>query len=126
MFGHSFNNIMAYNSRVRKLVQQSFPTSEGSLGDPNLQLAVECVPSSTKVFDVTYHTSRFSFRNGNNPQNHKLMNDGAKQEYFVNLICWVKDTFEQETKDEMTRKRVPQLSVNLKMVKPYSRLSQIF
>ena len=126
VFGHSFNNIMAYNSRVRKLVQETYPTSEGCLGDPNLELAVEYVTSSTKVFDETYHMSRFSFRNGNNPQNPKLMNDGAKQEYFVNLVCWVKDTFEQETKDEMTLKRVPQLSVNLKMVKPYSRLSQIF
>jgi len=126
VFGHSFNNIMAYNSRVRSLVNQSFPTSEGSLGDPNLLLAVKCVPSSTKVFGVTYNTSRYSFRNGNNKQNHKLMNDGDKQEYFVNLIRWVKDTYEQETREEMTRKRVPQLSVNLRMIKRYSRQSQIF
>ena len=79
VFGHSFNNIMAYNSRVRTLVKQTFSNSEGSLGDPNLQLAVEYVPSCTKVFDVTYNTSRYQFRNGNHPHNHKLMNDGPSR-----------------------------------------------
>ena len=126
VFGHSFNNIMAYNSRVRNLVKQTFSNSEGCLGDPNLQLAVEYVPSCTKVFGVTYNTARYRFRTGNHPHNHRLMNDGAKQEYFVNLIRWVKDTFEQETKDEMARKKVPQISVNLKLVKRYTRNSQIF
>ena len=33
---------------------------------------------------------------------------------------------EQETKDEMALKKVPQLSVNLKLVKRYTRHSQIF
>ena len=54
------------------------------------------------------------------------MNDGAKQEYFVSLIRWVKDTFEQETKDEMARKKVPQISASLKLVKRYTRNTQIF
>ena len=124
--GHSFNNIMAYNSRVRNLVKQTFSNSEGYLGDPNLQLAVEYVHSSTQVFGVTYDTARYLFRTGNHPTNHRLMNDGAKQVYFVKLIRWVKDTFEQETKDEMARKKVPQISVNLKLVKRYTRNSQIF
>jgi ferritin-like metal-binding protein YciE len=44
----------------------------------------------------------------------------------VSLISWVKDTFEQETKDEMALKKVPQLSVSLKLVKRYTRHSQIF
>ena len=126
VFGHSFNNLMVYNSRVRSLVKQNFPTSEGSLGDPNVLLAVEYLPSSTKVYGVTYNTSRYTFRNGNHPHNHKLMHDGARQEYFVSLIRWVKDTYEQETKDEMALKKVPQLSVNLKLVKRYTRHSQIF
>jgi len=126
VFGHSFNNIMAYNSRVRNLTKQSYPTSEGSLGDPNTLLAVEYLPSSTKVYGVTYNTSRYTFRNGNHLHNHKLMNDGAKKEYFVNLVRWVKDTYEQETKDEMILKKVPQLSVNLKLIKHYTRHSQIF
>jgi hypothetical protein len=117
---------MAYNSRVRDLVKQNFPTSEGRLGDPNVLLAVEYLQSSTKVYGETYNTSRYTFRNGNHPHNHKLMHDGARQEYLVSLICWVKDTFEQETKDEMALKKVPQLSVNLKLVKHYTRHSQIF
>ena len=110
VFGHSFNNIMAYNSRVC---------------DPNQQLAVEYVHSSTQVFGVTYDTARYQFRNGNHPTNHRLMNDGAKQGYFVNLVRWVKDTFEKETKEEMTRKRVPQISASLKLVKRYTRNTQI-
>ena len=126
VFGSSFNNLMVYNSRVRDLVKQNFPTSEGRLGDPNVLLAVEYLQSSTKVYDETYNTSRYTFRNGNHPHNHKLMHDGARQEYLVSLICWVKDTFEQETKDEMALKEVPQLSVNLKLVKHYTRHSQIF
>ena len=126
VFGTSFNNLMVYNSRVRDLVKQNYPTSEGRLGDPNVLLAVEYLPSSTKVYGVTYNTSRYTFRNGNHPHNHKLMHDGARQEYLVSLIRWVKDTFEQETKDEMALKKVPQLSVSLKLVKRYTRHSQIF
>ena len=126
VFGSSFTNLMAYNSRVRDLVKQNFPTSEGRLGDPNVLLAVEYIPTSTKVYGETYNLSRYTFRNGNNPHNHRLMHDGARQEYLVSLIRWVKDSFEQETKDEMALKKVPQLSVNLKLVKRYTRYSQIF
>ena len=99
--------------------------SQTRKGDPNLQLAVEYVHSNTEVFGVTYNKARYQFRNGNHPTNHRLMNDGAKQEYFVNLVRWVKDTFEKETKDEMTRKRVPQISASLKLVKRYTRNTQI-
>ena len=123
--GHSFNNFMAYNSRVCELVTETFQNSEGYLGDPNLQLAVESVHSNTQVFGETYDTVRYQFRNGNHPDNHKLMNDSARQGYFVNLVRWVKDTFEKETKDEMARKRVPKVSVNLKLVKRYTRNTQI-
>ena len=126
VFGHSFNMIMAYNTRVSKLVTESISNAEGYLGDPNLELAVEYVHSDTKVFGVTYNKARYQFRKGNHPTNYRLMNDGAKQGYFMNLVRWVKDTFEQETKEEMNRKKVPQASVNLKLVKPYTRNSQIF
>ena len=123
--GHSFNNVMAYNSRVCELVTETFPSSEGYLGDPNMLLAVESVKTSTQVFGETYDSVRYQFRNGNHPGTHKLMNDNARQGYFVNLVRWVKDTFEKETKDEMTRKRVPKVSVNLKLVKRYTRNTQI-
>ena len=126
VFGTSFNNLMVYNSRVRDLVKQNYPASEGRLGDPNVLLAVEYLQSSTKVYGETYNTSRYTFRNGNHPHNHKLMHDGARQEYLVSLITWVKDTFEKETKDEMALKKVPQLSASLKLVKRYTRHSQIF
>jgi hypothetical protein len=124
--GHSFNNIMAYNSRVKNLVQQTYPNWEGYLGDPNLLLAVECVRSNATAYGQTYTATRYRFRTGNNPHNARLMNDRAKQGYFVSLIRWVKDTYEQETKDEMAIKRVPQISVNLKLVKRYTKHSQIY
>jgi hypothetical protein len=126
VFGSSFTNLMSYNSRVRELVKLSFPTSEGRLGDPNLLLAVEYIPTATKVYGETYQLSRYTFRNGNHPKDHKLMNDRARQEYLVSLICWVKETFEKETKAEMALKKVPQLSANLKLVKHYTRHSHIF
>ena len=71
--------IMAYNSRVSKLVTESFSNAEAYLSDPNLELAVEYVHSDTKVFGVTYNKARYQFRKGNHPTNHRLMNDGAKQ-----------------------------------------------
>ena len=53
------------------------------------------------------------------------MTDSARQGYFVNLVRWVRDTFEKETKDEMTRKGVPQLSANLRLIKRYTSNTQI-
>ena len=111
---------------MSKLVTQSFSNAEAYLSDPNLELAVEYVHSDTKVFGVTYNKARYQFRKGNHPTNHRLMNDGAKQGYFMNLVRWVKDTFEQETKEEMNQKKVPQASVNLKLEKQYTRNSQSF
>ena len=51
---------------------------------------------------------------GNHPRNDKLMNDKARQDCFVWLIRWVKDTFEKETREEMA------ISVNLRRAKHYN------
>ena len=123
--GHSFNNLLVYNSRVSDLVMQSFPNSVGCLDDPNLLLAVESVKTSTQVFGETYDSVKYQFRKGNHPGNTRLMTDSTRQGYFVNLVRWVKDTFAKETKDEMARKGVPHVSANNKLVKRYTRNTQI-
>jgi hypothetical protein len=123
--GLCFNNFFLYNSRVSDLVMQSFPNSVGYLDDPNLLLAVELVKTSTQVFGETYDSVRYQFRKGNHPGNDRLMTDSTRQGYFVNLVRWVKDTFEKDTKDEMTRKGVPQISVNLSLIKRYTSNTQI-
>ena len=123
--GYSFNNLLVYNSRVSDLVMQSFPNSVGYLDDPNLLLAVEFVKTSIQVFGETYDSVKYQFRKGNHPGNTRLMTDSTRQGYFVNLVRWVRDTFEEETKDEMARKGVPHVSVNLRLVKRYTRNTQI-
>ena len=123
--GNSFNNFLDYNSRVSDLVMQIFPNSDGYLDDPNLLLAVECVKTSTQVFGETYDSVKYQFRKGNHPGNTRLMTDSTRQGYFVNLVRWVKDTFAQETKDEMARKGVPHVSANLRLAKRYTRNTQI-
>ena len=110
--GQSFNNFLDYNSRVRDLVRDAFPNSETYLDDPNLLLAVELVKTSTSV-------------KGDNPSNTRLMTESTRQGYFVNLIRWVTETFEQETKDEMIRKEVPQVSASLSLIKRYTRNTRI-
>ena len=94
MAGLSFNNFLLYNARVNDLVRQTFPNSGGYLADPNVLLAVELVKTSTHVFGKTYDSVRYQFRKGNHPGNDKLMNDSVRQDYFVYLIRWVKETFE--------------------------------
>ena len=123
--GYSFNNLLVYNSRVSDLVMQSFPNSVGYLDDPSLLLAVEFVKTSIQVFGETYDSVKYQFRKGNHPGNTRLMTDSTRQGYFVNLVRWVRDTFEEETKDEMARKGVPHVSANLRLVKRYTRNTQI-
>ena len=53
------------------------------------------------------------------------MTESTRQGYFVNLCKWVLDTFEKETKDEMTRKEVPSVSPNLSLIKQYTRDTKI-
>ena len=86
---------------------------------------MECVKTSTQVFGETYDSVKYQFRKGNHPGNTRLMTDSTRQGYFVNLVRWVRDTFEEETKDEMARKGVPHVSVNLRLVKRYTRNTQI-
>ena len=123
--GHSFNKLLVYNSHVSDLVEQTFPNSVGCLDDPNLLLAVESVKTSTQVFGQKYDSVKYQFRKGNHPGNARLMTDSTRQGYFVNLVRWVKDTFAKETKDEMARKGVPHVSANNKLVKRYTRNTQI-
>ena len=77
------------------------------------------------MFGKSYDSFRYQFRLGNHSRDDKLMNDRARQNYFVNLIRRVKDTFETETREEMTRKRVPKISVNLRLAKHYTSNTQI-
>ena len=110
---------------MNDLVRQTFPTLRGYLANPNELLAVELVKTSTHVFGKTYHSVRYQFKKGNHSRNDKLMNDSARQEYFVYLIRWAKDTFEKDTRDEMARKGVPNISVNLRLAKHYTSNTQI-
>ena len=118
--GQSFSN-----SRVTDLVRDAFPNSGAYLDDPNLLLAMELVKTSTQVFGETHDTARYQFRKGNHPGNTRLMTDSTRQGYFVNLIRWIKDTYEQETKDEMARNGVPQVSASLSLIKRYTRNTKI-
>ena len=82
---------------MNDLVRPTFPNSRGFLADPNELLAVEFAKTSTHVFGKTYDSVRYQFRKGNHSRDDKLMNDSARQNYFVYLICWVKETFEKDT-----------------------------
>ena len=87
--GPSFNNFMIYNTCVNDLVRQTYPNSRGYLADPIELLAVETQKTSTQVFGKSYDSFRYQFRLGNHSRDDKLMNDSARQNYFVYLICWV-------------------------------------
>ena len=123
--GHSFNNFKIYNTRVNDLVRQTYPNSRGYLADPNELLAVETLKTSTHVFGKSYDLVRYQFRLGNHSRDDKLMNDRALQNYFVYLIRWVKETFKTETREEMARTGVPNISVNLRLAKHYTSNTQI-
>jgi hypothetical protein len=53
------------------------------------------------------------------------MTENIRQGYFVNLIRWDTETFEPETKDEMTRKGVLKVSASLPLIKRYTRNTRI-
>ena len=123
--GQSFTKFLDYNSRVMNLVKDNFPTSETYLEDPNLLLAVKLVKTNTLVYGEPHETAKYQFRTGDNPSDSRLMTEHIRQGYFVNLIKWVTETIEKETKDEMTRKGVPQVSVGLPLIKRYTRNTRI-
>ena len=123
--GQSFNSFMAYNAHVNDLVKKAFPNSKDYLFYPNELLAVETLKTVNHLDGRNYNSVRYQFRMGNHPRNDKLMNDSARQNYFVWLIRWVKDTFEKETREEMAHKRVPNISVNLRLAKHYNSTTTI-
>ena len=123
--GQSFTKFLDYNSRVMNLVKDNFPTSETYLEDPNLLLAVKLVKTNTLVYGEPHKTAKYQFRTGDDPSDSRLMTEHIRQGYFVNLCKWVTETFEKETKDEMTRKGVPQVSVGLPLIKRYTRNTRI-
>jgi len=123
--GQSFPKFLDYTSRVMNLVKDKFPTSETYVVDPNLLLAIKLVKTSTLVYGEPHDTAKYQFRKGDNPSNTRLMTEHIRQGYFVNLCRWVTETFEKETKDEMTRKGVPQVSVGLPLIKQYTRNTKI-
>ena len=120
MAGQSFDSFMAYNARVNNLVKNAYPNSKDYLVDPNELLGVETPKIVNHVYGRSYNSVRYQFRMGNHPRNDKLMNDSARQDYFMWLIRWVKDTYEKETCEEMAGKRVPAISVNLRLAKHYN------
>ena len=123
--GQSFTNFLDYNSRVRDLVRDAFPNSETYLDDPSLLLAVELVKTSTLVYGEPHNTAKYQFRKGDNPSNTRLMTESTRQGFFMNLIRWVTETFEEETKDEMIRKEVSQVSASLLLIKRYTTNTKI-
>ena len=125
VLGQAFPKFLDYNAQVMNLVKDKFPTSETQVVDPNLLLAVKPVESTTMVYGEPFTTVKYQFRTGDNPDNPRLMDESARQGYFVNLCKWVLDNFEKETKDEMTRKQVPSVSPNLSMIKQYTNDTRI-
>ena len=123
--GQSFPKFLDYNSQVMNLVKDKFPTSEIQVVDPNLLLAVKLVETTTLVYGEPHTTAKYQFRTGDNPRDPRLMTESTRQGYFVNLCKWVMETFEKETKDEMTRKGVPPVSVGLPLIKQYTRNTKI-
>jgi hypothetical protein len=77
------------------------------------------------VYGEPLTTVKYQFRTGDNPEDPRLMTESTRQGYFVNLCKWVLETFEKETKDEMTRKEVPSVSPNLSLIKQYTRNTKI-
>ena len=57
------------------------------------------------VYGRDYHTVKYQFLDGNNPRNNRMMHDKNIQDYFVYLIKWVKDNYEEETHREMIIKQ---------------------
>ena len=107
MAGQSFDSFMAYNAPVNNLVKNAYPNTKNYLVDPNELLAVDALKTVNHVYGRSYNSVRYQFRQGNHPRNDKLVNDKARQDYFVWLIRWVKDTFEIETREEMAVRGYP-------------------
>ena len=126
MAGQSFNNFLAYNALVNKNVKKSYPKSCAYLVDPNSLLAMETLKTVKYVYGRSYNTVRYEFIKGNNPRNDRLMDDRTRQDYFVWLVRWVKDNFEEETRGEMALRRVPAKGINLRVTQYYNSSHNCF
>ena len=93
VIGQSFSKFLDYNSTVMSEVKKTYPSSYKELGDPNEMLAVKTYKFTCKGFGKEHSTVRYSLREGNNPNDPRMMNDGDRQNYFVSLVKWVKDNY---------------------------------
>ena len=76
---------------------------------------MKTLKSVKSVYRREYNTVKHQFLDGNHPRNDRLMNDRARQDYFVKLIRWVKDNYEKETRQEMVLRRVPAKQISLRL-----------
>ena len=116
----SFPNFLAYNALVNKNVKKSYPQSCDYLVDPNSLMAVATLKSVKSVYGRSYNTVKYQFIDGNHPRNNRLMDDRTRQDYFVWLISWVKDNFEEETCQDMALRRVPAKGISLRLTQYYN------
>ena len=118
--GHSFSKFMEYNKLVGKDVKKSCPRSWEQILDLNSLLAVKTLKSVDKVYGKEYHTVKYHFLEDNNPRNDRMMHNKNRQDYFVSLIKWVKDNYEEETRREMILKHVPGKKIALRLTQYYN------
>ena len=112
--GQSFFQFLDYNNLVRLDLEKSYPASHSELHDPNMLLAVKICTYTSKVYERNYNTTRHVMRDGNNPNDNLMMNDGDTMTYLVNLIKWVKKNYEGETLAEMLKAKVPKKKSSLR------------
>ena len=107
VLGQSFSKFIDYNNLILSDVKKTYPTSYKELGDPNELLAVKTLKSTCTAFGKEYSTVRYSLRDGNNPNDPRMMNDRDRQNYLVTLVKWVKNQYEGETFEAMIDLGVP-------------------
>ena len=97
VIGQSFSKFINYNNLVLADVKKTCPTSYKELGDPNELLAVKTCTSTCTVYRKEHSTVRYSLRDGNDPNDPRMMNDKNRQIYMVSIVKWVKKNYEEET-----------------------------
>ena len=114
--GQSFSKFMDYNDKVMTDVRKSFPKSYEQLLDLNKLLAVKTLKSTCRAFGKECTMVKYRFRDGNNPNDSKMMNDKDRKDYFVSLVKWVKLNYEEETLKQITLKGVPAKKISIRLV----------
>ena len=84
--GQSFPKFIDYNNLVLSDVKKTYPTSYKELGDPNELLAVKTCTSTCTVYGKEHSTVMYLLREGNNPNDTRMMNDKDRQTYMVTLV----------------------------------------